>query len=95
MAALEQIKDYKNIVIKIGSSLIVDGTGSVRTEWLKSLVRDISELKKNSTNIIIVTSGAIALGKKILNLKKNEKLKLDMAQGTAAVGQIEFISAIN
>jgi len=94
MATLEQIKGYKNIVIKIGSSLIVDETGSVRTEWIRSLVRDISELKKNSTNIIIVTSGAIALGKKILNLKKNEKLKLDMAQGTAAVGQIELISAI-
>ncbi len=94
MATLEQIKGYKNIVIKIGSSLIVDETGSVRTEWLRSLVRDISDLKKNSTNIIIVTSGAIALGKKILNLKKNEKLKLDMAQGTAAVGQIELISAI-
>ena len=46
MATLEQIKGYKNIVIKIGSSLIVDETGSVRTEWLRSLVRDISELKK-------------------------------------------------
>jgi len=94
MAALEKIKGYKNIVIKIGSSLIVDETGSVRTEWLRSLVKDVSELKKNSKNVIIVTSGAIALGKNILNLKKSEKLKLDMAQGTAAVGQIELISAI-
>ena len=68
MAALEKIKGYKNIVIKIGSSLIVDETGSVRTEWLRSLVKDVSELKKNSKNVIIVTSGAIALGKNILNL---------------------------
>ena len=94
MATIKQLNSYKNIVIKIGSSLIVDESGSIREEWLNSLVQDIANLKKNSKNVIIVTSGAIALGKNILNLKKNEKLKLDMAQGTAAVGQIELISSI-
>ena len=94
MATIKQLNSYKNIIIKIGSSLIVDESGSIREEWLNSLVQDIANLKKNSKNIIIVTSGAIALGKNILNLKKNEKLKLDMAQGTAAVGQIELISSI-
>ena len=94
MATIKQLNSYKNIIIKIGSSLIVDESGSIREEWLNSLVEDIANLKKNSKNVIIVTSGAIALGKNILNLKKNEKLKLDMAQGTAAVGQIELISSI-
>ena len=94
MATIKQLNSYKNIIIKIGSSLIVDESGSIREEWLNSLVQDIANLKKNSKNVIIVTSGAIALGKNILNLKKNEKLKLDMAQGTAAVGQIELISSI-
>ena len=94
MATIKQLNGYKNIIVKIGSSLIVDESGSIREEWLNSLVADIANLKKNSRNVIIVTSGAIALGKNILNLKKNEKLKLDMAQGTAAVGQIELISGI-
>lgn len=94
MATIKQLNSYKNIIIKIGSSLIVDESGSIREEWLNSLVQDIANLKKNSKNVIIVTSGAIALGKNILNLKKNEKLKLDMAQGAAAVGQIELISSI-
>ncbi len=94
MATIKQLNDYKNIVIKIGSSLIVDESGSIRKKWLSSLVQDVENLKKNSKNVIIVTSGAIALGRNILNLKKNEKLKLDIAQGTAAVGQIELISGI-
>ena len=94
MATIKQLNGYKNIVIKIGSSLIVDESGSIRKKWLSSLVQDVENLKKNSKNVIIVTSGAIALGRNILNLKKNEKLKLDIAQGTAAVGQIELISGI-
>ena len=94
MATIKQLNAYKNIVIKIGSSLIVDDSGSIRKEWLDSLVQDVANLKSASKNVIIVTSGAIALGKNILNLKRNEKLKLDLAQGTAAVGQIELISVI-
>ena len=77
MAALEKIKGYKNIVIKIGSSLIVDETGSVRTEWLRSLVKDVSELKKNSKNVIIVTRGIMFIGFFILfpELKSNVELR--------------------
>ena len=79
MATIKQLNSYKNIIIKIGSSLIVDESGSIRKKWLSSLVQDVENLKKNSKNVIIVTSGAIALGRNILNLKKNEKLKLDIA----------------
>ena len=93
MATTNKINNANNIVIKIGSSLIVDEDGSIRESWLNSLVDDIDQLKKQSKGVIVVTSGAIALGKNILNIKKDEKLKLDIAQGTAAVGQIELISA--
>ena len=61
MATIKQLNGYKNIVIKIGSSLIVDESGSIRKKWLSSLVQDVENLKKNSKNVIIVTSGAIAL----------------------------------
>ena len=56
MATIKQLNSYKNIIIKIGSSLIVDESGSIREEWLNSLVQDIANLKKNSKNVIIVTS---------------------------------------
>lgn len=93
MATADKIKNAKSIVIKIGSSLIVDEDATIRQSWLKSLVDDIAILKSEFKDVIIVTSGAIALGKNILSIKKDEKLKLDIAQGTAAVGQIELISA--
>ena len=93
MATADKIKNAKSIVIKIGSSLIVDEDATIRQSWLKSLVDDIAILKSEFKDVIVVTSGAIALGKNILSIKKDEKLKLDIAQGTAAVGQIELISA--
>ncbi|GIR68380.1 MAG: hypothetical protein CM15mP73_2010 [Hyphomicrobiales bacterium] len=46
MATIKQLNSYKNIIIKIGSSLIVDESGSIREEWLNSLVQDIANLKR-------------------------------------------------
>lgn len=79
----------KKIVIKIGSSLIVDSSTGARTTWLNSLADDVASLIGENKEVIIVSSGAIALGKSILNLK-NEKLRLDQKQAAAAVGQIEL-----
>ena len=62
------LKDKKRIVIKIGSSLLVE-KGRVRVAWLKSLAQDILQLHKNYQEIIIVSSGAIALGKSRLKIK--------------------------
>ncbi len=82
-------KDKKRIVIKIGSNLLVDKDG-VKKAWLKSLVDDIVLLRKSGKEIILVTSGAIAIGKKALNKQSN--LTLKEKQAACSVGQIELMS---
>jgi len=81
------IDKCKKIVIKIGSSILIDKKGKPKKEWLKSLVHDIQNLKKEKREIIIVSSGAIALGCEYLGLKK-ERLKIDQSQAVASIGQI-------
>jgi len=86
-------KSFKRLTIKIGSALLVDGeTGELRKTWLKSLAADIAELKAGGTQVIIVSSGAISLGRQILGLN-NETLSLDQSQAAAAVGQIALSQA--
>ena len=78
----------KRIVVKIGSALLVDAaTGLVRTDWLKSLVGELARARKAGQDVIIVSSGAIALGRNLLNLPAG-KLKLEEKQAAAAAGQI-------
>lgn len=85
------IEKAKRIVIKIGSSLIVDekGTG-LRDKWLKTLIDDVADLKKQGKDVIIVTSGAVALGRKYIKSGKRA-LKLEEKQAAAACGQIELV----
>ena len=85
------INKAKKIVIKLGSSTIVDAKGNLKKKWLLSLVQDIKKLKKNNREIIIVSSGSIALGQNFLKIK-NKKVKLEMSQAVAAVGQIHLIN---
>ena len=82
------LENSKKIVIKLGSSTIVDSKGHFKNEWIKSLIKDIKTYKKNK-NFVIVSSGAIALGQKYLRIKKR-KLKIEMSQAIAAVGQIHL-----
>ena len=83
----------KTIVLKIGTSILIDSKENlIKTKWLESLVKEVVELKSHGKNIIIVSSGSIALGKKILNLG-SKKLKLDESQASAAVGQIKLAQA--
>ena len=85
------LKNSKIIVIKIGSSLLVDGNKKIRKKWLSSFAKDIQKLKSQNKRIIIVSSGAIALGCKKMNyIKKN--LKLDKSQAIASIGQIELMN---
>ncbi len=84
------VKDKKRIVIKVGSSLLVEG-GEARTLWLKSLAEDILHIKEMGIEVIIVSSGAIALGKAQLKTKSTE-LKLAEKQAAAAIGQIALMS---
>ena len=86
-----QLKDSKVIVIKIGSSLLVDHNKKIRKKWLSSFAKDIKKLKSKNKKIVIVSSGAIALGCKKMNYNKN-RLKLDKSQAIASIGQIELMN---
>ena len=85
------LKNSKVIVIKIGSSLLVDNKQNIRRKWLSSFAKDIQKLKSKNKKIIIVSSGAIALGCKKMNYKKTS-LKLDKSQAVASIGQIELMN---
>ena len=80
----------RSIVIKVGSSLLVeDKLGAIKKKWFASFIEDIIELRKLGKTVIIVSSGAQNLGRKILNLKDND-LTLEQEQAAASVGQIEL-----
>jgi len=85
------INKAKKIVIKLGSSTIVDKKGNFKKKWLLSLIKDIKKLKKNNQEVVIVSSGAIALGQSYLKIK-NKKVKLEMCQAVASIGQIYLIN---
>ena len=82
------LTDFRRIVVKVGSSLIVDAAASrVNEDWLASLTDDIAELHRGKRDVLVVSSGAIALGRAVLKLAKGP-LKLEDSQAAAAVGQI-------
>ena len=64
------IKKSKTIVIKIGSSILIDEKRKIRKKWLLEFAKDIKNLLDQKKNVILVSSGAIALGCKKLNLSK-------------------------
>ncbi len=76
------------LVVKIGSSLLVDGAGAVRRDWLASVVADVAARRAAGQQIVIVSSGAIALGARRLGLEKGGRASLEDAQAAAAVGQV-------
>ena len=85
-----QILKANTIVIKVGSSILVDPIkNTLKQDWLNSFLDEIAVLKKNNKKIIIVSSGSIALGKSVLKLT-SKKLKLDESQASAAIGQIKL-----
>jgi glutamate 5-kinase len=82
------LADFRRIIVKVGSSLLVDsGAGRVREAWLSSLAADIAKLHGEQRDVIVVSSGAIALGRAVLKLAKGP-MKLEDSQAAAAVGQI-------
>lgn len=82
------------IVIKIGSSLLVDEkTGHVQTDFLYKIVKEIKNLRDQDFNVVLVSSGAVALGKKFSNIPPSQKLTLAEKQAAAALGQPELMSA--
>ncbi|MBX3597846.1 MAG: glutamate 5-kinase [Rhizobiaceae bacterium] len=89
---MQSLKKYRRITVKIGSALLVDRSTGLKREWLASLVEDIAALSARGTEVLVVSSGAIALGRTILGLK-GKALKLEESQAAAAVGQIELAGA--
>ena len=88
-----RIEQTKRIVIKVGSALLFDqDSGTLNKEWLHSLAEDVKFLRENNKEVIIVSSGAIAMGAKDLNLEM-QNLKMDFNQAVSAVGQIHLMAS--
>src|ERR1700739_2874507 len=86
--ARPNLKNFRRIVVKVGSSLLIDSDArEVRTAWLTALSADLAQLHGEGREILIVSSGSIALGRSRLKLPRGA-LKLEESQGAAAVGQI-------
>ncbi|MDP5216192.1 glutamate 5-kinase [Ruegeria sp. 2205SS24-7] len=83
----------KRVVVKIGSALLVDrASGALRAGWLHSLAQDVAWLKGQGADVILVSSGSIALGRGVLGLN-GDTLALEQSQAAAAVGQIRLARA--
>ncbi|WP_370153728.1 glutamate 5-kinase [Ferrovibrio sp.] len=91
--ALPSLDRARRIVVKVGSSLLVDGEkGTLRAAWLAALVEDIAGLRAAGKEVLVVSSGAIALGRRILGLT-GRALRLEEGQAAAAAGQIRLSAA--
>ncbi len=85
--AVPVLSSFKRIVVKVGSSLLVDPAKGPKAAWLTALVDDLAELHGQGIDVLVVSSGAIALGRTVLDYPKGA-LTLDRSQAAAAVGQI-------
>ncbi|MGC9418390.1 MAG: glutamate 5-kinase [Rhodovulum sp.] len=90
---MASLSTARRIVVKIGSALLVDrASGAFRADWLRALADDVAMLKARGTDVILVSSGSIALGRGALGLGQGA-LPLEQSQAAAAVGQIRLARA--
>jgi len=92
MTTRKPLDRYRRIVIKIGSALLVDRKTGLKKAWLDAMCADIAALKAKGADVLVVSSGAIALGRSVLDLPSGA-LKLEESQAAAAVGQISLARA--
>ncbi|WP_375690677.1 glutamate 5-kinase [Pseudooceanicola sp. LIPI14-2-Ac024] len=91
--AVPRVAEAKRLVVKIGSALLVDRvTGKLRAGWLESLAADVARIRARGTDVVLVSSGSIALGRGVLGLGQGV-LALEQAQAAAAVGQVGLAAA--
>lgn len=90
--ATRGLKDFRRLVIKIGSALLIDADGRVNRKWLESLAADISLLRQSGHQILIVSSGAVALGSQVIGLNA-PGARLEELQAAAAAGQVHLVHA--
>jgi glutamate 5-kinase len=89
----DHLSRARRIIVKVGSRLLVEpGTGALNAEWLTSLVADLAALKGEGREVLLVSSGAVALGRRALGLKPGA-LRLEESQAAAAVGQVRLAQA--
>ena len=86
------IRAARRLVVKIGSALLVDRKAGLRQGWLSALALDVAEAKVRGADVVLVSSGSIALGRKVLDLPEGP-LTLEQSQAAAAVGQIRLARA--
>ena len=89
---MASLTDARRVVVKIGSALLVDPATGLRADWLTSLAADVARLRARGQDVVLVSSGSIALGRTVLGLPSGD-LALEQSQAAAAVGQIELARA--
>jgi len=88
-----RLTDARRLVVKIGSTLLVDtATGALKSDWLAGLAQDVAAARARGTQVVLVSSGSIALGRRVLGLPVGT-LSLEQSQAAAAVGQIRLARA--
>ncbi len=93
LTSAQRIRTARRIVIKIGSALLVDAeTGELRSDWLDGLAADVADLRGRGAEVLIVSSGSIALGRRVLKMPVGP-LPVEQSQAAAAVGQIRLARA--
>ncbi len=92
MSETPTLAGSRRLVIKIGSALLVEGEGRIRQDWLEALADDVAALRRGGSEVILVSSGAIAAGRPVLGLAARV-LKLEEKQAAAATGQIRLAHA--
>ena len=91
MAALA-LSEYRRLVVKVGSSLLINDAGALNRHWLETLADDIGRLARDGHQILIVSSGAIAIGSLVLGINK-ARARLEDLQAAAAAGQVQLVHA--
>ena len=90
----ERLAGARRVVVKIGSALLVEpATGALRRDWLDALADDIAAMRKRGQEVVVVSSGSIALGRHRLGLTTQRSLRLEESQAAAACGQIHLAHA--
>ena len=91
MSAFE-LPDYRRLVVKVGSSLLIGDDGHVHRGWLEGLADDIAALQAGGHELLVVSSGAIAIGSTVLGVNKR-RARLEDLQAAAAAGQVQLVHA--
>jgi glutamate 5-kinase len=86
------LANYRRLVVKVGSSLLVDDAGQLNRAWLETLADDVAELVRAGHEVLIVSSGAIAIGSAVLGINK-QRARLEDLQAAAAAGQVQLVHA--